>query len=64
MYDGGYTGISSKIIQKLKNNVKDTKEQEFIIELLKVQKRFIYQNDSKGLKQEFKILLDQYFPFE
>ena len=55
------TWISEKMSGKLKEIVTDQNEFNMIVDLLAVEKRYSYREEPQKIKQEFKILLEQYF---
>ncbi len=60
-----HAGISDKIIGSLNKIVKDQKEFDMIIDLLKSEKTFGYKGDDDSkIKTQFQKYMDQHFPLE
>jgi len=57
-------GISKKILEVLKEIVKDPVEYKMIVQLLKKEKRLARIHDSRLIKKEFQLSINQYFPME
>ena len=57
-------GISKKILEVLKDIVKDPVEYKMIVQLLKKEKRLGRIHDSRLIKKEFQLSINQYFPME
>jgi len=57
------TTISDKVKQKIDQVIKDPTERKFLYELL--ERVIIYGKEAEPLKmkREFKLILDQHFPF-
>lgn len=56
--------LSDKIIQKIKDVVKDENEKKMILELIAKTGKYNKQTKPLSIKKEFQLLVDQYFPFE
>ena len=56
--------ISDKIIEKLKEVVKNQNEYKMIIDLLETEKHYVYTTDRSSFKREFQNKLAQYFPLD
>lgn len=57
-------GISKKILETLKGVVKDPVEYKMIVQLLKKEKRFGTKQDTRLIKKEFQLSINQHFPME
>ena len=57
-------GISKKILEVLKEIVKDPVEYKMIVQLLKKEKRFGTKQDTRLIKKEFQLSINQHFPME
>ena len=57
-------GVSKKILEALKEIVKDPVEYKMIVQLLKKEKRFSTKEDTRLIKKEFQLSINQYFPME
>jgi len=44
--------------------VKDSKERQFLYELLEKELTYSSKEDTSKIKKEFKLILDQHFPYE
>ena len=62
--NGNATKISKKILEALKEIVKDPVEYKMIVQLLKKEKRFSTKEDTRLIKKEFQLSINQYFPME
>ena len=56
--------ISDTIIKKIKEVAKDENEQKMIIELLQKTSTYNKQTRAPAIKQEFGLLVAQYFPYK
>ena len=57
-------GVSKKILEALKEIVKDPVEYKMIVQLLKKEKRFSTKEDTRLIKKEFQLSINQYLPME
>jgi len=58
------TKISDKIKEKIEQVVKDPKERKFLYELLERELTYGAKEQSLKVRKEFKLILDQHFPYK
>lgn len=58
------TSISEKIKNKIDEIVKEPKERKFLYEILERELTYGAKIESSKIKKEFKLILDQHFPYE
>lgn len=58
------TTISEKVKNKIDQVVKDPKERKFLYELIERELTYAVTEEPLKVKKEFKLILDQHFPFK
>ena len=57
------TDISDKIKDRIKKNVKDEKERQFLFDLLECELAYV-DREKPDFKRDFKTIIEQRFPFK